>query len=84
MYGDFLSCDRLDITEEISRIRVPALLVCGEDDKMTPPVLSQFMKDRIPGAKLALIPRAGHFVMMENPEAFNEAVREFVKKDLTT
>lgn len=84
MYGDFLSCDRLDITEEISRIQVPTLLVCGEDDKMTPPALSQFMKDRIPGAKLALIPRAGHFVMMENPEAFNEAVREFVKKDLTT
>ncbi len=83
MYGDFLSCDRLDITEEVSRIQVPTLLVCGEDDKMTPPALSQFMKDRIPRAKLVLIPRAGHFVMMENPEAFNKAVREFVKKDLT-
>ncbi len=33
MYGDFLSCNRLDSTEEISRIRVPPLLVCGEDDK---------------------------------------------------
>ncbi|MBP8985554.1 MAG: alpha/beta hydrolase [Syntrophobacterales bacterium] len=84
MYGDFLSCDRLDITEEISRIQVPTLLVCGEDDKMTPPALSQFMEGRIPGAKLVLIPRAGHFVMMENPEAFNKAVRGFVEKDLTS
>jgi pimeloyl-ACP methyl ester carboxylesterase len=37
-------------------------------------------EDRIPGAKLVLIPRAGHFVMMENPEDFNKAVREFVEK----
>lgn len=77
MYGDFLSCDRLDITETIAGIGIPTLIVCGEEDKMTPPALSQFMKDHIPGAKLALIPKAGHFVMMENVEAFNKTVREF-------
>ncbi len=79
MHGDFLSCDRLDITEAISAIKVPTLIICGEEDKMTPPVLSQFMKDRIPGAKLALIPKAGHFAMMESAEAFNKAVREFAQ-----
>jgi len=79
MYGDFLSCDRLDITEAIAGIRIPVLVVCGEEDKMTPPALSQFIRDRIPGAKLALIPKAGHFVMMENVEAFNQAVKEFAQ-----
>jgi pimeloyl-ACP methyl ester carboxylesterase len=79
MYGDFLSCDRLDITEAIAGIRVPTLIVCGEEDKMTPPALSRFMKDTIPGAKLALIPGAGHFVMLENAAAFNHAVRAFVE-----
>jgi len=79
MYGDFLSCDRLDITDAIAGIRIPALVVCGEEDKMTPPALSQFIKDNIPGAKLALIPKAGHFVMMENVEAFNKAIKEFAE-----
>jgi len=79
MYGDFLSCDRLDIAEAIAGIRIPTLIICGEEDKMTPPALSQFMQDHIPGARLALIPKAGHFVMMENAADFNKAVREFVQ-----
>lgn len=79
MYGDFMSCNRLDVTEAVARITVPTLLVCGDEDKMTPPALSQFMKDHIPGAKIALIPQAGHFVMMENVEAFNKVLKEFVQ-----
>jgi pimeloyl-ACP methyl ester carboxylesterase len=78
IYGDFLSCDRLDITEEIQKITVPTLLICGEDDKMTPPALSRYMKEKIPGAKLALIGDAGHFVMQENTDAFNSALKDFV------
>lgn len=79
MYGDFLSCDRLDITAAIPAIKVPTLVVCGEEDKMTPPALSQFIKDHIPGARLVLIPKSGHFAMMENADAFNKAVREFAQ-----
>jgi len=78
-HGDMFACDKLDITTEIAKIRVPALAVCGADDKMTPPALSQFIKDNIPGARLALIPAAGHFVMMENAAEFNKAVKEFVQ-----
>ncbi|MCD6153244.1 MAG: alpha/beta hydrolase [Syntrophobacterales bacterium] len=78
IYGDFLSCDRLDITEEIAGIDVPALLICGDDDKMTPPTLSEFMKDHIAGAKLALIKDSGHFVMWENVVSFNRALKRFV------
>jgi pimeloyl-ACP methyl ester carboxylesterase len=32
-----MACDRFDITEDVTRIKIPTLLVCGEDDKMTPP-----------------------------------------------
>ena len=45
---------------------------------MTPPSLSQTIADRIPGARLSLIEGAGHFVMIENPEAFNAALTDFV------
>jgi pimeloyl-ACP methyl ester carboxylesterase len=76
VYGDFLACSDLDITE--AGIRTPALVLCGTEDKLTPPSLSQFIRDHIPGARLALIEGAGHFVMLENPEAFNAGLTDFV------
>jgi pimeloyl-ACP methyl ester carboxylesterase len=78
MHGDFIACDRLDITEAVAQIAVPALVVCGAEDKMTPPALSEYLGKHIPGAKLALIAGAGHSVMLENPEAFNTALTDFV------
>jgi pimeloyl-ACP methyl ester carboxylesterase len=78
IHGDFTACDKLDITEAIAGIGIPALVVCGAEDKLTPPTLSEYLGNHIPGAKLALIPGAGHFVMLENPEAFNTALTDFV------
>jgi pimeloyl-ACP methyl ester carboxylesterase len=77
LYGDLLACDRLDIGNEVSSIRKPTLVMCGADDKMTPPALSQFLRDNIPGAQLSLIENAGHMAMMENAEAFNRALKAF-------
>jgi len=45
---------------------------------MTPPALSQGLGEKIPEARLVLIPGAGHFVMLENPEAFNAVLTDFV------
>ncbi len=78
IHGDFSACNSLDIAEALAGIGIPALLLCGAEDKMTPPSWSEFIRDHIPGARLALIEEAGHFVMMENPEAFNAALSDFV------
>lgn len=78
IHGDFLACSRLDLTDRVAQIRVPALVVCGTEDKMMPPSLSEALRSQIPGAGLALIPEAGHFVMLENPEPFNRALADFV------
>jgi pimeloyl-ACP methyl ester carboxylesterase len=78
LHGDFTACDKLDIMDAVAGIRVPSLVVCGAEDKMTPPALSRFLGENIPEARLALIPGAGHFVMLENPEAFNATVTDFV------
>ena len=78
IHGDFSACNRMDITEAIAGISIPALVLCGAEDKMTPPELSEFIWDHIAGARLALIEGAGHFVMLENPEAFNTARTDFV------
>ena len=65
LYGDFLACDRHDITESLGKIAVPTLIVCGSEDKMTPMASSEYLRDHIPGAALTIIPEAGHMVMME-------------------
>ncbi len=78
IHGDYSACNALDITEDVAGIGIPALVVCGAEDKMTPPSLSQVIREGIPGARLTLIEGAGHYVMIENPEAFNEALTAFV------
>jgi len=78
LYRDLAACDDFDFTAEAGELRVPALIVCGAEDKMTPPALAQDLGKRIPGARLALIENAGHFAMMEEPEAFNRVLCAFV------
>lgn len=78
MRGDFLACDRLDLTGTVGRIAVPTLVICGAEDKMTPPALSQAIAEQIPGARLALIEGTGHMVMLEDPAAFNNALAGFL------
>jgi pimeloyl-ACP methyl ester carboxylesterase len=77
--GDLRACDRLDLAGDLSQIKLPALFICGDDDKMTPPDLSRFLAGKVAGARLALIEGAGHYVMMEKPEEFNSVLAEFVR-----
>jgi pimeloyl-ACP methyl ester carboxylesterase len=79
LYGDLLACDRFDITDHISSIGIPTFIICGVDDKMTPPALSHYLRDNIPGSQMSLIDKAGHMVMLENEKAFNELLKTFVQ-----
>lgn len=80
--GDFLACDTFDAMEEISAIRVPTLVVCGEGDRLTPVKYARFLHQRIPGAMLATIPAAGHMVMLEKPVEFNRILTAFLEEHL--
>lgn len=76
--GDFSACDRFDVMKEVEKITLPTLIICGDDDQLTPVKYSQFLHDRIKGSRLEIIPGAGHMVMMESPSIFNEKIREFI------
>jgi pimeloyl-ACP methyl ester carboxylesterase len=78
LYGDYLACDRFDIMNEVEKIDLPTLVLCGDEDELTPAKYSQFIHSRIKGSKLEILPNAGHMVMMESPDAFNERIREFM------
>lgn len=69
---------RTDTTGALAGIEVPTLVVGGEEDPLTPPSTMRDLADRIPGARLALIPEAGHVVNLENPDAFDRELAEFL------
>jgi len=73
-----------DLREVAGRVTVPALVLVGESDTITPPDLSRRLAALIPGAALVLIPRAGHLANEENPAAFNAALQRFLEQPLTT
>jgi len=83
LYGDFLACDRFDRMNEVEKIVLPTLILCGDDDQLTPVKYSQFLNSRIEGSKLEVLSNAGHMVMMEAAQAFNEKVREFILETLS-
>ena len=78
VHGDFTACNRFDMQDRIAQITLPALILCGEKDQLTPPSLSEKLKTAIEGSRCDIIPSAGHMVMIESPEAFNQSVLDFI------
>ena len=67
-----------DQRDRASAIRVPTLVLCGAEDKVTPPELSQELAEMIPGARYEEIERAGHLTNLEQSDEFNRIVSEFI------
>lgn len=70
--------ERPDSTDLLRKINCPAQVVVGECDVATPVSDAMMMADRIPHARLAVIPEAGHLSNLEQPDRFNDIVRTFV------
>ena len=71
---------RQDATGWLSEIDVPALVLCGRYDAISPVDEMRGMAQRIPEARFVEIPDAGHMAPLENPEAVNRAIREILEK----
>jgi 3-oxoadipate enol-lactonase len=70
--------DRPDATSWLSQIRVPTLLIFGEEDALIPKEAINTLHNGIENSKLEIIPRAGHLSNLENSNAFNAALVEFL------
>ena len=69
---------RFSRTDALEAIAVPTMLVYGGGDSLTTPEIGRTMAAQIPGARFALIERAGHLVNIEQPDRFNRIVRDFL------
>src|SRR2546425_615524 len=79
-YRDWAACNTFDVMNKLGEIRLPTLIICGADDRLTPVKYSQYMHDHIQGSTLCIIPNAGHTVMRDQPERVNQAIDEWLAR----
>jgi len=72
---------RSDTTTSLGKINIPTLLICGEQDSLTPPPVMKDMFHKIDKAEFVEIPNAGHMTPIENPQVVNKAIRDFLIKN---
>jgi pimeloyl-ACP methyl ester carboxylesterase len=70
--------ERPSVYDELSGITAPTLVMVGEEDTVTVPAKAERIAAAIAGAKLVRIPRAGHIVTLEQPQAVTQAIGEFL------
>ncbi|MCJ7555274.1 MAG: alpha/beta hydrolase [Ignavibacteriaceae bacterium] len=71
---------RTDTTASLGKIKIPTLLICGEQDTLTPPSVMREMFHKINKAEFLEINKAGHMTPIENPNEVNSALKTFLKK----
>lgn len=69
---------RKPVYGELDRINVPTLVIVGADDKPTPPAKAKRIADRVPGARLEIVPDCGHSSTVEQPAAITELLSDFL------
>ena len=78
LHGDFLACNSFDLSDRLDEIRQPALVLCGNQDRMTPLRMSQILANCLPSASLHTIPDAGHMIIIEQPQQVASILGSFL------
>ena len=71
---------RTDTTPFLDKVNIPTLIICGEQDALTPPAVMKEMQNKIKNAEYVEIKNAGHMTPIENPEELNGAISLFINK----
>ena len=71
---------KINLTDQLRDIRCPATVIVGEQDAGTPVAMSRAIAEAIPRADLVVISSASHLSNLEQPEAFNRALVEFLEQ----
>ena len=77
-FDEFVACDKFDRMNRVGDVTCRTLIICGEDDRMTPKKYSELLHERIKASELVIIPGAGHSVMLEKHREFNQVLESFL------
>jgi pimeloyl-ACP methyl ester carboxylesterase len=70
----------LDLTDKLPAIKLPTLIIVGEEDQGTPVAASRAIQEKIAGAELQILKSASHLSNLEQPEAFTTALTTFLAR----
>lgn len=76
---DFRTCDAFDVRDRLDEVEVATLALCGEHDPLTPPEFHEYLAEDLPDCEYVALEDAAHLPMLERPDAFNDAVRSFLR-----
>ena len=71
---------RTDTTEFLPKIKIPTLVICGSEDKLSPLTVMKPIADKIPGSEFVLVKGAGHMAPIEKADFVNEKIARFLKR----
>jgi len=72
---------RTDTTTSLQKIKLPTLIICGSEDKLTPPNVMKPMAEQISNSEFILVSNAGHMTPIEYPQRVTSAIKEFLAKN---
>ncbi len=78
--GDFIACSKFDTKKRLAEIAIPTLIVAGENDKMTPAALGEELAQGIANSELALVPHAGHMMLLEQPKRTADLIDKWLAR----
>ena len=82
--GGLAELMELDLRKAIPNVRVPALLLVGDHDRITPPGAAKALTSELPQGRMIIIEGAGHMAMLERPHQVNLEIRSFAHQVLGT
>lgn len=80
-YADMKACDRFDVGGRLGEIEIPALVITGEKDVMTPVKYGQYLRDNLKNAVFEVVEDSGHMTMLERPAKINALIHDFMVKN---
>ncbi|MCW8813029.1 MAG: alpha/beta fold hydrolase [Ignavibacteriaceae bacterium] len=72
---------RTDTTGYLPKIKLPTLVICGSEDKLTPPAVMELMTNQIQNSEFIIVNGAGHMTPIENSQMVNEIIKNFLVKN---
>lgn len=77
-FDDYTACNNFDVSKRLAEINIPTLVVCGDEDVLTPVKYSKFLAEHIPNSLLKTGAGSGHFLPVEDPDFLNETINDFL------
>ncbi len=78
--GDFSACRNFDFRGRLKKVKLPTLILCGSEDRITATRHSKQLHRGIQGSSLVVVPKAGHMLPLEAPAQVNAAIRDFIRE----